>query len=72
MNEYKNWWGEGACPSEHAEAAAIRRCGKADLRNAILYVSRVNNMGQEMMSKPCENCQQEIKRAGIRKIVYTI
>lgn len=70
QNSYYNWWEDNAVPSIHAEAAAIRRC-KGDLTNAILYVCRVNNKGEEKMSKPCDNCQRLIEAAGIRKIVYT-
>lgn len=58
--------------SVHAEAAAIRACGSADLSNAIIYVARINNSLSPMMSKPCSKCQILIKNAGIKRVVYTI
>lgn len=61
----KNW-------SVHAEAAAIRACKGADLRNATIYVARINNSGKPMMSKPCLKCEKAIREAGIKKVVYTI
>ena len=61
----KNW-------SVHAEAAAIKACAGADLRNAIIYVARINKAHEPMMSKPCQKCEKLIREAGIRKVVYTI
>lgn len=56
--------------SEHAEMAALRRCKRT--KGAVLYVARVNNRGQERMSKPCSKCAKLLKEAGIKKVVYTI
>lgn len=76
VNSYRNSPGmfdvvEGAHISWHAEIAAIRAY-KGDLNGTTLYVARINNNGKPMMSKPCINCQKAIKKAGIKKIVYTI
>jgi tRNA(Arg) A34 adenosine deaminase TadA len=72
MNEYKTWWEDGPVPSEHAEMSAIRQCGDADLNGAVLYVSRVNNTGEEMFSRPCSNCSDAISSRGIKTVIYTV
>lgn len=56
--------------SEHAEMAALRRCKRT--QGATIYISRINNNGEEMMSRPCPKCMKLIRKAGIKKIVYTI
>lgn len=73
QNSYKTWLEPVAPPSFHAEVAAIRQCNNLgiDTSGAILYVSRVNRMGEEKMSRPCVNCQKAIIDAKIRKVVYT-
>lgn len=58
-----------AC-SVHAEVDALKKIGY-DARNATIYVARVNNQNQPMMSRPCNNCYTTIKDAGIKNIVYT-
>lgn len=73
QNSYYNWWGEGTerPPSLHAEVATLRRCSKTDLKNAVIYIARINRLGEERNSKPCPACLEEIRKAGIRKIVFT-
>jgi tRNA(Arg) A34 adenosine deaminase TadA len=56
--------------SIHAEEAALKRCKRTD--GAVLYVARINKCGIPRMSRPCFNCMQLIRAAGIKKIVYTI
>lgn len=56
----------------HAEVAALMACPDVDLKNATIYVARVNNSGEQMMSKPCVNCQAALKARGVKKIFYTI
>ena len=56
----------------HAEMVAILRVrNKHLLRNATLYVARINKRGQLMNSKPCETCMKMIRSFGIRAIKYT-
>jgi deoxycytidylate deaminase len=57
--------------STHAEVAAIRS-SKANLRGATVYVARINKRGEERFSAPCSNCQAELDKNGIRKVVYTV
>jgi tRNA(Arg) A34 adenosine deaminase TadA len=54
----------------HAEVAALKAC--SDTVGATLYVARVNNQGEERMSKPCPACYAAIVKAGIRKVIFTI
>lgn len=54
--------------STHAEVDALNRC---DPRGATLYVARINNNGEDRMSRPCTNCAQAIELAGIKKIVWS-
>lgn len=56
----------------HAEVAALMACPDIDLKNATIYVARVNVRGEQMMSKPCKNCQEALRARGIKKIFYTI
>lgn len=70
-NDYVNWTENCPVPSEHAEMSAIRQA-KGDLTGAVMYVSRVNRQGNEMMSRPCNNCHKAIVAAGIKMVVYTV
>lgn len=56
----------------HAEVAALNACRKVDLNGATIYVARVNNKGEEAMSKPCARCHKALVERGIKKVVYTI
>lgn len=58
--------------SVHAEIAAIKGSHGANLKGATIYVARVNRKGEQMMSKPCSDCQIELERVGIKKVYYTI
>lgn len=56
--------------SEHAEARVVRMAGEK-ARGSIVYVSRVNRTGQEMMSRPCDDCYTLMVEAGVKSVVYT-
>jgi len=56
--------------STHAEIDALKKINY-DAKNATIYVARVNNNGQPMLSRPCNNCYIAIKDAGVKNIVYT-
>lgn len=56
----------------HAEREAIRRARHVDLKGATLYVARVNKKGDPLLSKPCVRCEEAIKQAGIKKVVFTV
>jgi len=58
----------------HAEVRALRfvqRRTDVDTHGATIYIYRTSFLGPAT-AKPCKECQEELKRAGIRKIVYTI
>lgn len=57
--------------SYHAEEVAIRDANYG-VRNAIIYVARVNKHGQDRDSKPCSRCLGLIKNHGIKRIIYTM
>lgn len=57
--------------SYHAEEVAIREAGEDNVRGAIIYVARVNKNGCDRDSKPCEKCAILIKKAGIKRVVFT-
>lgn len=56
--------------SIHAEESAIRDAGY-DVKNAIIYVARVNKHGEDRDSRPCPRCSKMIKEYGIKRIIYT-
>lgn len=56
--------------SRHAEQVAIHQAG-SHTRGAIIYVARINNHGYDRNSKPCYVCSARIKKAGIKKVIYT-
>lgn len=56
--------------SIHAEVDALKKVNNA--KGATIYVARVNSFGQQLLSKPCNNCYKKIKNSGIKKIIYTV
>jgi deoxycytidylate deaminase len=56
--------------STHAEESAIRDAGY-DVRNAIIYIARVNKHGEDRDSGPCPRCLELIKDSGIKRIIHT-
>lgn len=57
--------------SFHAEEVAIREAGEDNIKGAIIYVARVSRTGHDRDSKPCPKCTTLIKRAGIKRVVFT-
>ena len=57
--------------SIHAEESAIRDAGY-DVKNAVIYVARVNKHGEDRDSKPCPRCLALINESGIKRIIYTM
>ena len=55
-------------PNGHAEVNAIKQASRTE--GADIYVVRHTPTGMAM-SKPCENCMEAIRSAGIRRIYYT-
>lgn len=57
--------------SVHAEIAAIKALGN-EAKGATIAIARVNNKGEQMMSYPCDACWKAIKRAGIKRVLWSI
>ncbi len=55
----------------HAEAAAILKSKKRDLRGYSILVIRIGKKGDLILSKPCEKCQEFIEYSGIKNIYYS-
>lgn len=59
--------------STHAEISALRSLPRGTkLKNATIYVARIYADDTPAMSAPCDRCKAELKKFGIKKIVYTI
>jgi deoxycytidylate deaminase len=56
--------------SVHAERSAIKDAGY-DVKNAVIYIARVNRHGEDRDSKPCSRCLRLIEESGIKRIIYT-
>lgn len=57
--------------AHHAEFACIVGNHKLDLIGCTLYVTRVTPGGRISMAKPCSDCCDIIRAAGIDKVFYT-
>ena len=55
--------------SLHAEIDALNKC--LPCKNLILYVIRINSIGEIKMSKPCSICEKIIKKKGIKTVYYS-
>lgn len=56
--------------SVHAEKSAIKDAGY-DVKNAVIYIARVNRHGEDRNSKPCSRCLRLIEESGIKRVIYT-
>lgn len=52
--------------SEHAEAAALRRCGRAD--GAVAYIVRLGRDGSWRHAQPCRRCREMLENSGVRAV----
>lgn len=55
--------------SVHAEADALSRVKNP--AGCTVYVARINNSGDTMFSRPCDNCHRLMVSLGVSKVVYT-
>jgi deoxycytidylate deaminase len=56
----------------HAEISAILGVPYHITKNSMIYVARVNKMGESRISKPCSMCQAVLASQGIKKAIYSI
>lgn len=54
--------------STHAEIGALRMA--SDARGATVYVARLGGHGPAL-SKPCEACEESLRAAGVKRVVWT-
>ena len=66
-----NWQSRMLKCSLHAEVSAIRNTPRVYLKDASLYVVRVNENGILKNSFPCENCISIVKKYKIRLVYYS-
>lgn len=58
--------------SFHAEVAVLRQLNyDVNDGRSVLFVARVNRLGEPMLSMPCPECRLAIAKAGVGKVVYT-
>lgn len=63
---------EADCYSQHAEFDAIfKLLTKHDVRNTTLFVARLTRTDKVSLAKPCEACQEIIRKFGIEKVYFT-
>ncbi len=56
-----------------AEIDAMKKCNEETLKGATIYVARITKGGRELaMARPCHRCEAEIRRVGIKTVIYTI
>lgn len=56
-------------PSAHAEARVVKKL----TCNSVVWVARVGRArGDWALARPCEKCQNRMKTAGVKKVIYTI
>lgn len=58
--------------SIHAECRAIINCRHENLEGATVYVYREDAKGNPKLARPCNFCWSVMKKAGIKKVYYTI
>jgi tRNA(Arg) A34 adenosine deaminase TadA len=56
----------------HAEIKAILGIARERTEGSDIYVIRINNFGDFMLSHPCEMCISCCKYCGIKRIIYSI
>jgi deoxycytidylate deaminase len=54
----------------HAEIAALLVAGSRAY-GATVYVARVRKDGTPADSKPCKKCEGQLKRKGVKKVIWT-
>lgn len=56
-------------PTHHAEARVIRKL----THDSVIWVARITrSTGEWTLARPCQSCENKIKSAGVRRVVYTI
>jgi tRNA(Arg) A34 adenosine deaminase TadA len=53
----------------HAEEAVLRKVNQP--AGAVVYVARINALGEPRLARPCPRCQAALAAAGVRFAYYT-
>ncbi len=56
----------------HAEVAVLRGLRSYDVQGYDLFVCRILIDGSYALAKPCDKCQEYLKKFDLRKIYYTV
>lgn len=56
----------------HSEHAALINSGLAEIQGSIAFVYRETKSGEPAMSKPCPSCEKLLRKAGVKKVYYSI
>jgi pyrimidine deaminase RibD-like protein len=56
---------------KHAETRAIRGVSPRLLKGSIVWSIRIAKGGRIRMAKPCTNCEEALRRAGIKTVHYS-
>jgi pyrimidine deaminase RibD-like protein len=57
--------------SIHAEMHALRQMNY-EAKGCVMFVARALRGGGSGLAKPCDDCQEVIRKAGVKRVVYTI
>ena len=57
--------------TRHAEVRALAGLWPSECDGATVYVVRPTYTGGLGLARPCPDCEQELRRLGVRKIVYS-
>lgn len=55
----------------HAELVALLSIPYEESRGCTAYIYRTLKTGELAISKPCEACQEALKLAGIKRVIYS-
>ena len=57
--------------SQHGETRCLRSAASYDVHGSDIFVARVTPGGKLGMARPCEPCLEVLRKAGIRRAIYT-
>jgi pyrimidine deaminase RibD-like protein len=55
----------------HAEIHAFNKLNPGTLKGAIVYIARLRKQQKYGLSRPCPECEEILRKAGVMKIIYT-
>lgn len=58
-------------PYIHAELSAMIGVDSSKIKGSTAYVARVRRDDRQGMAKPCEFCEEELRKMGVSKVFYT-